>query len=559
MLHLRRDFKDLQRLRQIIAVLTEEGLGYYISKLKLHKHLPFHKRLTPTTPITDLQQQAVALRKSFEKLGATFVKLGQLLSIRPDLVPPEYAQEFEKLQDSLPSFPYSQVKTTIETELKKPIEKIYKTFDKKPFACASIAQVHRATLHNGKKVVVKIQRPKIKETIDADLDILFHAAHLLEKHSRAIKNYRPVEIVKEFALWTRKEINFENEIRNANQLRNELKNNKNVLVPKVYANLSSKKVLTLDFVNGVKIDNLSAIKKFKINRSKLAMTYFLSILEQALLYGFFHADPHPANIFVTKQGKLAYLDYGIMGELGIDDRKKVIRFVESIPDKNPEESLDIILTLATRYDKETVQYFRSEAIPILIDVYSHSISDKSIGRGMYEIIGLGAKYGVIFTASHVLIAKAIYQAEGMALKLDPKFRVSDGLRKFMDEFLAKEFNPLQLAKEAKRELMSHKDLVLDLPKHIAAIVKNLETSKQEHCEGQHLYKLEARWEYVNRRRNLVYLTAALFVSAAILFSSGGRHLVFGLSLELLLLIVGFVLLIHFFYSRKTPFITEEQQ
>ena len=239
----------------------------------------------------------------------------------------------------------------MEEDLQKPLNKIFSSFDKKPLASASIAQVHRAVLKSGKKVVVKVQRPDIREIIDTDLDILFHLARSLEKHFPAIKNYHPVDVVKEFAIWTRRELNFEIEARNAATLREKLKNNKNVIIPKVYPGFSSKRILIMDFVDGFKINDLAALEKYHISRKNLVMTYFTSILEQALLHGLFHADPPSTNIFVQKSGKLAYIDYGIVGELTPQDRKKIIRFINSINEKNPQKSMDIVVSLAKDISK----------------------------------------------------------------------------------------------------------------------------------------------------------------------------------------------------------------
>ena len=258
---LKKDIKDVRRFKEILLVFFEEGFGYYLAKAKLHFHLPFTKRIKPAREVNDKQVQAIKLRKAFERLGPTFVKLGQLLSLRPDLVPKEFSQEFEKLQDAVPPFTYNQAKKIIETDLGKPLTQVFKSFDKKPIASASIAQVHKAIMKNGKVVAVKVQRPNIKETIDADLDILFFIAKELEKHFPKLRNYRPVDVVKEFALWTRKEIDFEIKARNAIRLKEELKNDPNVDVPQIYSKLSSKKVLVMDFVTGVRIDDDKFLKK----------------------------------------------------------------------------------------------------------------------------------------------------------------------------------------------------------------------------------------------------------------------------------------------------------
>jgi ubiquinone biosynthesis protein len=547
--------KDVFRLREIVAVFFEEGFGYYINKSKLGSHLPFRKKLIPTKPLSDKEHQAIRLRRAFEKLGPTFVKFGQLLSLRSDLVPQEYCKEFEKLQDRVPSFSYNQAKKIIESDLKKPIHKLFRKFDVKPIASASMSQVHRATLYSGKKVAVKVQRPNIRKIIDADLDILFHIAYSLEKHFKKIRNYRPVDIVKEFALWTRKELNFELEARRAKQLKDEMKNNKNVSVPKVYFSYTSKRILTLEFVDGVKIDNLPVLKKYNINLKKLSITYFTSILEQALIHGLFHADPHPANIFVNKKGKLIYLDYGIMGELSAGDRKKIINFILSIPDKDADKSLNIIISLARDISGSDIDVFKEETIEILKEVYNNSIEKKSYARALYEIIGLGAKYGVIFDPNHVLMAKATYQAEGIGLKLNPKFKVADGLEKFASSCLQDEYSPLNILRKVKRTIWTNKELILDLPEHIIKIIKKLEHIEpvQQSNIQQPIRNIESQKNYIHNSsiRILGIMTSTLIIASTIFFYLEGRTTIFHIPLSIILFVLAIILLTYFiFLNRK---------
>lgn len=547
----KRDLKDIQRLQEIVLVFFEEGLGYYIRKTKLGKHLPLPKRLEIAHPVSDRQAQAERLRRSFERLGPSFVKLGQLLSLRPDLVPPEFSKELEKLQDHVPSFSYAEVKKIIQEDFQKPINKLFRQFEEKPFASASISQVHKAKLPSGKMVAVKVQRPKIKEIIDADLDILFFIASSLEKHFTEIKNYNPVEIVKEFALWTRRELNFKYEALNAFRLKTEMKENKNIKIPLIYPKLSSSRVLTMEYMDGVKMDNLLALKKSHVNKKKLVLTYFTSILEQALMYGFFHADPHPANIFVQKNGTLVYLDYGIMGELNSGDRKKIIHFINTLPEKDPDKSFEIIISLAKDTSTAAVADFKKEALPILQEVYYESISEKSFGYALYQIISKGARYGVIYDANHVLIAKAIYQAEGLALKLDPHFKIADGINFFSKTYLKKRYTPLKILESARTKLLTNKDLIIDLPDHISKIIDRLEKEpSSHHCEAEHLSNLEQRLFFLYRRRNFSVIIAALFLASAILFTMDEKIIILGASLSMVLLILGVLLLTYFIVSQS---------
>lgn len=548
----KKDIRDLQRFQQIMLVLFEEGLGYYITKSKLGHHLPLTKQLTSSIPLTNIESQAQALRRAFERLGPTFVKFGQLLSLRPDLVPKEYSREFEKLQDHVPSFPFEQVQQIIEQDFKKPLSAIFASIETTPLACASMAQVHKVKLKNGITAVVKVQRPHIKEIIDADLDILFLIAYSLEKHSPEIQNYRPVEIVKEFAIWTRRELNFEIEAGNAIRLREEMKKNKQVLVPKIYTAYSSPRVLTMDLVSGVKIDNLAGLKRFHLDRKKIAMIYFTAILEQALLHGFFHADPHPANIFVQKNGKLIFLDFGIMGELTVSDRKKIIRFISSLSDRDPEWSLEIIISLAKKVNEDFLPEFKQIALPILEESYRHSIGEKSMGHALYEIISLGARYGVNFDPNHVLIAKAIYQAEGLGLKLNSEFKVAAGLQAFADIYLQERYSASEIMKRFTSSMRRNRDLLLDLPDHLVKIIERLEkgSSPQSNDYSQQLEQFEEHLEYLNRRRNMGIVIISLFVASGFFYYTKERSLPWGVEFHTFLLIIALLLFFYFLLSIK---------
>jgi ubiquinone biosynthesis protein len=558
--NLSKDIKDINRFRQILTVFFEEGFGFYLSRTKLHVHLPWTKRIGSKLTSTRKKVQAIHLRKAFEQLGPTFIKLGQLLSLRPDLVPLEFCKEFEKLQDHVPSFSFSQVKKIVESELSQPINKLFKRFDKVPIASASVAQVHKAILKNGKVVAVKVQRPNIKEIIDADLDILFFIAKHIEKYLPKLRNFRPVDVVKEFALWTRREINFKNEAKNALRLKEAMAINPNVKIPKVYSEYCSRKVLVLEFIEGAKIDDFSALKKFHINKKKIALTYFTSILQQALIAGFFHADPHPANIFVLKSGKLVYLDYGIVGELSEQDRKKIIDFIKSIPNGDANKSFEIILSMAKEVRNGHIEEFKEKGIKIMKEVYGGSIAEKSVGNGIYEILSLGARYGVIYDPNQILMAKAVYQAEGLGMKLYPQFSVREGFKMFYETYLKEKLSPIKIIKTIGKSLLDHKELLLEFPEHIIKIIEKLEEEKVcpspvnnqkiEEMEGHIEEKIEERIEEYQHNHNMGLMVLVLLLASFFLLYLEGYQKLFGLSLSTIMIIATLILLLYFVISHK---------
>ena len=542
MLGIKQDIQDIKRFKDILLIFLKEGFGYYIKKSKLGSHLSKKDTEISGKFLNNNEKIAIRLRRSFEKLGPTFVKLGQLLSLRPDLVPGEFSKEFEKLQDRVKPFPFKEVKKIIEEELKQPLHQVFPMFKEIPVASASISQVHQAKLKSGQEVAVKVQRPNIRKVIDTDLDILFFLAYSLKKKFPEVRNYQPVRVVKEFALWTRRELDFQLEIDSAIKLKQALAGNNKVFVPKVYPKFSTSRVLVTEFIKGEK---LSAIIQKKKQSRNIIKTYFCSILEQALIHGLFHADPHPANIFVQENGRLVFLDFGIVGELSIEDRRKIIKFITSLPEKNADKSLDIILSLALEKDSDHLEEFKDEALPVLRQAYSNSIKNVSVGKALYKVISLGARHGIIFDPNHVLMAKAIYQAEGLALKLYPDFSVGNSLIEFGDKFLLKEYNPTEILKKIRRRVVSQKELMEELPDHVIKIIKHLEEEpEKKHCEAEHFEKMEDKMTKNMAKHSLSSVITTLFIAGLAFMYLEGRTRIVGIRISLIIFITAFLYLLY---------------
>jgi ubiquinone biosynthesis protein len=553
LLKLKKEVKDIQRLEEIIQVFFEAGLGYHLHRLKLKIHLPFHKRIRPHLKLTSKQETAIRLRNSFEKLGPTFVKLGQLLSIRPDLIPIEFTKEFEKLQDQVPSFPYSQAKKIIEAELGKPLEKIFKTFQKTPVASASIAQVHKATLKNGKIVAVKVQRPNIKEIIEEDLDILLYFAHLLEKHFPETKNYRPSDVVNEFATWTRKELDFTLEAESLQRFQENFKNNDKIKAPNVYKNLSNKKVMVMEYIDGVKIDDLPQLKTYQINIKNLAFNLFSSIMQQIIKDGQFHADPHPANIYVLKNGTVVFLDFGITGELSEDSRKKIIKFLIYSSEKNTDKVIETILSMAHEFRNPNLDHFKQETRYILESLFRNSIKDRSAAGALYEIIATGAKDGIIFDPNYVLMAKALLIAEGTCLKLYPSFNVETGIGHFVKQWKEEEYSPGKIIQKFTKSFLSHSDYFINLPEHAFNILDNLEHPPQKGINEQQiseLKKIKEEVEHLNKKKPLSYLIFIILLALLAFFYLEGKTHLLGIKISTIFIISIILLLTYLIIYQK---------
>src|SRR3989338_2169605 len=281
--HLIKEVRDIKRFNEILLVLFEEGFDFLLSKIKLRHHIPITKRLGLKKK-EELKPE-VMLRRTLERLGPTFIKFGQLLSVRPDLIPKEYSKELEKLQDKVPEFPFEDAKSIIEKEFGKSIEHLFLHFEKKPIASASISQVHKAILKNGDKVAVKIQRANVKHLMETDIEIMFYFAGLLENNVENIKRFKPVKIINEFKEWTEKELDFRLEARNAKRFGQNFKGSKTVHIPKIYDELTTERILTLEFMDGIELHNIKEIKKRKLDFDAIIKNGFDAVMTQVFVHG----------------------------------------------------------------------------------------------------------------------------------------------------------------------------------------------------------------------------------------------------------------------------------
>ncbi len=308
-------FSNINRYREIISVLIKHGFGELVSQANLEKYVDLGKKIFIRKRDKEIIQFTVweRIRMVIEELGPVFVKFGQIMSTRPDFLPPELILELEKLQHSVPHFSFDEVKKIIESEFDKPLNEIFKEFNKEAVASGSIAQVHKAVLFDDKVVAVKVQRPGINKLIESDISIMLHLATLAESYIKDMELLNPISVIKEFEKTIKKEIDFKIEAGFIQRFSNNFKEDKSVYVPELYRNYSGKKVLTMEFIDGVKISDLYKNPSDKYDRVKISDIGTKLILKQIFEHGFFHADPHPGNILVLENNVVCYLDFGMMG------------------------------------------------------------------------------------------------------------------------------------------------------------------------------------------------------------------------------------------------------
>lgn len=518
MLHFIKEVRDIKRFNQILAVLFEEGFDFLLSTIKLKHHVPITKRIKSKIRNNGRDNPEVMLRRTFERLGPTFTKFGQLLSVRPDLIPRTYAKELEKLQDSVPPFPFSDVKNIIEKEFGKSIEHVFSHLEKKPIASASISQVHSAILKTGQKVAVKVQRPNVKRIMETDIEIMLYFAKALENHVEKLRDFKPVKIVNEFREWTEKELDFRLEARNAKRFYENFKDSKTVCIPKVYDDLTTEKVLTLEFVEGVELHNIKEIKRRKINFNEVIKNGFDAIMTQVFVYGIFHADPHPGNIIIKANNSVAFVDFGIVGYFDEKLKNKCIDLLYGIVEQDEELIMETLLSMGMESDDIDYEQIKSDISFIIEPLKSAAIKEIKVSRVLEEILDIAMRRKLSMPASLVLFGKTIITLEGVALEYDPEFKLVETAKPFIEKLIAKRSNPIYMWKNFMHTADKYRKFAENFPEKAERALDKIErgTIKIDVADTD----IKALSLEIDRSSNRVaygLLIAALLITSAILF------------------------------------------
>src|SRR3989344_5239550 len=508
--------KDLNRLKQILEVLIRNEMGYFVEILRLKKFLPLSRTMDAKKFIrTDTQPMRVV--RIVEQLGGGFIKLGQLLSIRPDLVPLEYANAFTTLQDHVPAFPYTKVKQIVETELHGTLKELFMSFDPMPIAAASIGQVHLAKLKNGKRVAVKVQRPDIERIFRSDIDIMYLFVHLMQKyHDQNVVD--PKEIVEEFEDYTLKELNYVNEAKNIDAFHVKLKDSTSAKVPKVYWDMTTEKVLTMEYLEGRKLSELIKSKKM-LNRKLIARNIVDSILNQVFVNGVFHADPHPGNILVTPNYTIAWLDFGIVGYFDDELREKVTDlFIASIQG-DTDALATSLLSLGALDEGVDMEIFKADLKKNMERFYSIPVKEIRLGDLFEEIISLSKKHGLKLPKNFVLLGKTIITTQGVAAELDPDFNLVLSAKPFVEKLVKQRNSPRQVFTRLIKSTRQFKQFISDVPKQTNELLLRVrQVEKMGEKIDTDLKTLSSEMDKSSNRVALGILITAFLISSSLILN-----------------------------------------
>lgn len=456
---LKGDIKKAERFEEIVGILFKQELGYILDQLDIADHLPVHKRLRAKRHDKPGPER---LRETFEELGTVFIKFGQIISERPDIIPEEYCEELEKLQDSVEPFNTEKAKEIVDEEIG--LDNL-KEFEQEPMAAASIAQVHRGELESGEEVVMKVRRPDIKKEVARDLEILLYLAGKADKVSDFGEGFIYGE-VEEFAEWTREELDFKNELHNLKAFRENMGDEENIRVPEVYEEYSTEKVLTMEYVNAVKCDNVEEIREMDIDEEEIAKTGIRSVIKQILRDGLLHADPHPSNFMVDREGNLVFLDFGMMTRITKEAQRELGMLMLQIADEDAEGVVETVKRLSTVKSDADIEKFKSEVESELLKLRNTTIQDQSISTVLIKLSTKAAQNGIYLPTKITLIGKGILTMEGIGLKIYPEFQLQNEFRDQVEKLLLEQNSPDNMAKDFVFNLIQNQEVITKLPEKI---------------------------------------------------------------------------------------------
>jgi ubiquinone biosynthesis protein len=511
--------RQLGRMSEIAQVAAKHGFGYLFEtrgpaavRSRIGREVDVDGGGSP---------RGVRLREMLDELGPTFVKFGQLLSTRPDIVPPDIVFELKALQDSVTPFPFQQARGVVEEELGLTLEQLYLDFDETPVAAASIGQVHRATLPNGRKVIVKVQRPNAPRQIEADLELMYQLARIARERVRALEFIDTVAVVDEFARSIRQELDYRIEARNAEQFHKNFAGYAHVRVPRVYWSYSRSRVLTLELLEGVQLRDLDLARYTMSERRQIAYRVAETWMAMIFRHGFFHGDPHPANILVLEHSdQIGLVDFGTAGQLAPDDSSKLTGLFIEVVNQNVDAIPRRLASLGVRYPKDREDEFVGELRVVFDRYYGASLSEIDPVQIIREAFALIYRMQLTLPTRFVVLDRAIATLGSVGIELYPDFNVFEVAKPYARELMIERFTPQRVAARVQQEARSYASMMLELPYQVHDVLQEVRDGQIEvGFRHQGLENLISRMDIVFNRLGIAMVAVGGAVTSGILAAS----------------------------------------
>ena len=528
-----RTYRNLNRYRQILTVLFKYGFDDVIDMLKIDQYIEIGLQMITRKRGEPLERlsRAVRVRMALEELGPTYIKMGQILSTRPDLVPVDFIRELSRLQDTVPPFSFSDVCRIIQQETGRSVEELFAQVDAKPLASASIGQVHRARLKDGDEVAVKIQRPGIRKIVEVDLEIMLHLATLAERHIEELTHHRPVKIVEEFARSIEKEMDYTLEATSMERVARSFLHDETIYIPKVYREITTQRVLTAELVDGTKISRLDQLDQNGFDRKLITRRGADILLTQIFQHGFFHADPHPGNLFVLPNNVICMIDFGMMGSVDRQTREIFVELVDAVVRRDEPRTTQVLLKL-TLWDQEPdLRLLGKDVADFMGEHLYKPLKEIEVGKLLHDMLELATQHRLRIPPEIFLMLKAISTVEGLALTLDPDFDMVTHSEPFIRQVRLSRFSPRRLGSDALSLFGQYVDFIQEFPKDLLEITRTIRQKKFTFMlELKNMETMLSTHDQISNRISFSIIIAALIIGSALIVISRTPPLFHGISL-----------------------------
>ena len=535
--------RDLPRLREISSVLIRNGLGDVVRRAGVGTLLERAGQILQWGEAGEIAhlEPHQRMRIAFEELGPTFVKLGQMLSTREDLLPPAWTMEFGRLHDDVAPVPFDELLPQVQQALGCSPFEVFLDIDREPYAAASIAQVHRAKLASGTPVILKIRRPGIEDKIEADLRIIEYLANLVEREMPEARLYRPVEVVAQFRRSLERELDLAAEARNTERFARNFADDPDICVPQVYWAWTSSVMNVQEFIVGIRGNDLASIDKAGLDRKALAARGADALLRMILVDGFFHADPHPGNVMYLPGNRIALIDFGMVGRLSSVRRSQVIDLLAGLARHDEEAMLEVFLQWRGADDVDEAR-LATDLGELAFDYADVQLKDIKIGVLLHRISALLREHAILMPADLTLLFKALISLEGLGRQYDPEFRLVERVKPFVDRAMQQRYQPAEAVRRGQATLNDFFGLVMAMPRDLARLIKDARQGRiRVDLDLKRLDSFGDRLDRAIDRVTIGVMTASLVIGSSIVMTVPGGPTIFGASILTLLGLLGYLM------------------
>ncbi len=513
--------RNFGRMGHIASVLLNHGFGDLVERLQLGPYLRWGQRvILRRRHVASPLSRAQRIRRALEELGPTFIKFGQVLSTRPDIIPHDVLAELKHLRENVPPFDSKVALQILATELEQPVEQAFRRFDVIPTAGGSLAQVHRAQHHDGRELAVKIMRPGAADDVERDLELMSEFAMQLVKYVPEAEAFDPAGLVLHFSRTIRREMDLTREARTLIQFQRLFRDDATLYVPRGITELSTRNVLTMEFVSGLRVDDLDGLRSAGLSPDAIAANGARIFLKQAFQLGVFHSDPHPGNIRVLSDGSLCLLDFGMIGILDEELRNLLVDLLQAVITRDLSNAVRLIKSMSPSKHDIDVSLLKADLRDFIDTYYGLTLTEIDVGNLLSDFVGIITSHGIRCPGDLLLLTRALVTLEGVGKSLSPQFNVAEVLQPFLEELIRKKYSPRRVAGQVIQEATDLFNLCRSLPGALSEVLDKLKQDQLKlEVEHKRLDRLITEVDRSSNRIVISLILASLIVASSLVLKS----------------------------------------